>query len=90
MANYQIYREWSQKETISSDVRGQRRIQRLVPDNSKPKVTKITTGYNRGMQNHSSQHTPRGSLQILGYRKVRLRFTLVPKNWTAEDWENVA
>lgn len=71
-------------------VKGQRRIQRLVPDNSEPKVTKITTGYNPGMQNHSSQHTSCGSLQMLGYRKVRLRLTLVHQNCTAEDWENIA
>ncbi len=52
-----VYREWSEKEKISSerqlcgwkclvDVRGQRRMDRLVRDDRKAKVTQITTRYN--------------------------------------------
>ncbi len=51
-----VYREWSEKEKISSerqlcgrkclvDVRGQRRMDRLVRDDRKATVTQITTSY---------------------------------------------
>ncbi len=57
-----VYREWSEKEKISSerqfcgwkclvDSRGQRRAGR------KATVTEITTHYNRGMQKSISKHT---------------------------------
>ncbi len=57
-----VYREWSEKEKISSerqvcgrkclvDVRGQRRMDRLVRDDRKATETQITTRYNQGMQN---------------------------------------
>ncbi len=59
-----VYREWSEKEKISSerqlcgrkylvDVRGQRRMGRLVRDDRKTTVTQITTRYNQGIQNTS-------------------------------------
>ncbi len=64
-----VYREWSEKGKISSerqlcgwkclvDVRGQRRMDRLVRDDRKTTVTQITTRYNQGMQNTSlnTQH----------------------------------
>ncbi len=64
-----VYREWSEKEKISSerqlcgwkclvDVRGQRRMDRLVRDDRKATVTQITTRYNQYMQNTSlnTQH----------------------------------
>ncbi len=64
-----VYREWSEKEKISSerqlcrrkclvDVRGQRRMGRLVRDDRKATVTQITPRYNQGMQNTSlnAQH----------------------------------
>ncbi len=64
-----VYREWSEKEKISSerqlcgrkclvDVRGQRRMDRLVRDDRKVTVTQITTRYNQGLQNTSlnTQH----------------------------------
>ena len=65
-----VYREWSEKEKISSerqlcgrkcrvDVRGQRRMSRLVPDDMKATVTQITTRYNQGMQNTISECTTR-------------------------------
>ncbi len=55
-----VYREWSEKEKISSerqlcgrkclvDVRGQRRMGRLVRDDRKVTLTQITTRYNQGM-----------------------------------------
>ncbi len=58
-----VYREWSEKEKISSkwhlcgrkclvDVRGQRRIGRLVRDDRKATVTQITTRYNQGTEYH--------------------------------------
>ncbi len=57
-----VYREWSEKEKISSeqklcgqkhlvDVRGQRRIGKLVRDDRNATVTQITTRYNHGIQN---------------------------------------
>ncbi len=63
-----VYREWSNKEKISSerqlcgrkclvDVRGQRRMGRLVRDDRKATVTQITTCYNQGMQNMPSLNT---------------------------------
>jgi len=62
-----VYREWSDKEKISSeqqlcrgkclvDVRGQRRMGRLVRDDRKATVTQITTRYNQDMQNTITQH----------------------------------
>ncbi len=65
-----VYREWSVKEKISSerqlcgrkslvDVRGQRRMGRLVRDDRKATVTQIITRYNQGMQNTISKHTTR-------------------------------
>ncbi len=64
-----VYREWSEKEKIFSerqlcerkclvDVRGQRRMGRLVRDDREATVTQITTRYNQGMQNTSlnTQH----------------------------------
>ncbi len=68
-----VYREWSEKEKISSeqqlcrwkclvDVRGQRRMDRLVRDDRKATVTQITTRYNQGMQNIISERTTRRTL----------------------------
>ncbi len=65
-----VYREWSEKEKISSegqlcgwtclvDVRGQRRMDRLVRDDRKATVTQITTRYNQDLQNTISEHTTR-------------------------------
>ncbi len=64
-----VYREWSEKEKISSerqlcgrkclvDVRGQRRMDRLVRDDRKTTVTQINTRYNQDLQNTSlnTQH----------------------------------
>ncbi len=59
-AGLSIYREWSEKEKISSeqqlygwkclaDVRGQRRMGRLVRDDRKATVTQIKTRYNQDM-----------------------------------------
>ncbi len=69
-----VFREWSEKENISSerqlcgwkclvDVRGQRRMGRLVRDDRKEIVTQITTRYNQGMQNTISEHTTRRTLK---------------------------
>ncbi len=69
-----VYREWSEKEQISSerqlcgwkclvDVRGQRRMDRLVRDDRKATVTQITTRYNQVMQNTISEHTTRQTLK---------------------------
>ena len=63
-----VYREWSEKEKISSEqqfcgrkclihARGQRRVARLVRADRKATVTQITTRYNRGMQKSISEHT---------------------------------
>ncbi len=72
-----VYREWSKKEKISSerplcgrkclvDVRGQRRMGRLVRDHRKARVTQITTRHNQGMQNNISEHTTRRTLKQMG------------------------
>ncbi len=69
-----VYREWSEKEKISSehqlcgwkclvDVRGQRRMGRLDRDDRKTTVTQITTRYNQGMQNTISEHTTHRTLK---------------------------
>ncbi len=92
-----VYREWFEKEKISSerqlcgrkyldDVRGQRRMNRLVRDDRKATVTQITTR----LQNTISECTTRRTLKQMGYssrrphrvpllsaknRKRRLQFT---------------
>ncbi len=77
-----VYREWSEKEKISSErqfcgrkclvhVRGQRRMVRLVRDDRKATVTQITTRYNQGMQNTISERTTRRTLKQMGYSSWR-------------------
>ncbi len=77
-----VYREWSEKEKISSerqlcgwkclvDVRGQRRMGRLDRDDRKATVTQITTRYNQGMQNTISEHTTHRTLKQMGYSSRR-------------------
>ncbi len=79
-----VYGEWSEKEKISSewqlcgrkclvDVRGQRRMGRLVRDDRKATVTRyqITTRYNQGMQNRNSECTTRQTLKQMGYNSRR-------------------
>ncbi len=111
-----VYRKRSEKEKISSerqlfgwkclvDVRGQRRMGRLVRDDRKATVTQITTRYNQGMQNTISECTTRRTLKQMGYssrrphrvpllsaknRKWRLQFSQAHQNWTIEDCKNVA
>ncbi len=76
------YREWSEKEKISSerqlcgrkcrvDVRAQRRMERLVRDYRKPTVTKITTRYNQGIHNTISEHTTCRTLKQMGFSSRR-------------------
>ncbi len=76
------YREWSEKEKISSerqlcgrkclvDVRGQRGMGRLVRDDRKTTVTQITTRYNQGMQNTISEPTTHRTLKQMGYSSRR-------------------
>ncbi len=109
-----VYREWSEKEKISSelqlcgwkclvDVRGQRRMGRLVGDDRKTTVTQITTRYSQGMQNTISEHTTCQTLKQMGSssrrphrvpllsdknRTRRIQFTQTHQNWTIEDWKN--
>ncbi len=63
-----IYGEWFEKEKISReqqlcgwkclvDVRGQRRMDRLVRDDGKATVTQITTRYSQDIQNTISERT---------------------------------
>ncbi len=111
-----VYREWSEKEKISSerqlcgqkclvDVRGQRRMGRLVRDDRKTTLTKITTRFNQGMQNTISEHTTHRTLKQMGSssrrphrvpllsaknRKRRIQLPQAHQNWTIEDWKNVA
>ncbi len=76
-AIYRVYREWSEKEKITSeqqlcgrkclvDVRSQRRMGRLVKDDRKATETQITTRYNQGMQNTISERTTRRTLKQMG------------------------
>ncbi len=53
------------------DVRGQRRIGRLVRDDRKSTVTQITTRYNQGMQNTISECTTRWTLKQMDYSTRR-------------------
>ncbi len=111
-----VYREWSEKEKISSewqlcgwkclvDVRGQRRMSRLVRDDRKATVTQITIRYNQGMQNTISERTTHRTLKQMGYssrrphrvpllsaknRKQSLQFAQAHQNWTIDDWKNIA
>ncbi len=111
-----VYREWSEKEKISSerqlcgwnglvDVRGQRRMSRLVSDDRKATVTQVTTRYNQGMQNTISERTTHRTLKQMGFSSRRphrvpllsaknstrrIQFTQACQNWTIEDWKNVA
>ncbi len=111
-----FYREWSEQEKISSerqlcgwkclvDVRGRRRMGRLVRDDRKATVTQIITRYNQGMQNTISECTTHWTMKHMGYssrrphrvpllsaknRKRRLQFAQAHRNWTIEDWKNVA
>ncbi len=81
------------------DVRGQRRMGRLVRDDRKATVTQITTRYNQDMQNTISD-TTRRTLKQMSYssrrlhqvllltdknRKRRIQFTQAHQNWTIED-----
>ncbi len=77
-----VYREWSEKEKISSewqlcgrkylvDVRCQRRMDKLVRDDRKATVTQITTRYNQGMQNTISECTTRRTLKQMDYSSRR-------------------
>ncbi len=72
-----VYRERSEKEKVSSerqlcgrkclvDVRGQRRMGRLVRVDRKATVTQITTRYNQGMQKTISEHTTCWTLKQTG------------------------
>ncbi len=111
-----VYRELSEKEKISSerqlcgwkclvDVRGQRRMDRLVRDDRKTTVTQINTRYNQGMQNTISEHTTRRTLKQMDSSSRRphrvplrsdknstrrIQFTQTHQNWTIEDCKNVA
>ncbi len=111
-----VYREWSEKEKISSerqlsgwtclvDVRGQRRMDRLVRDDRKTTVTQITTHYNQDLQNTISEHTTHRTLKQMDSSSRRphrvpllsdknstrrIQFTQTHQNWTIEDCKNVA
>ncbi len=94
---------WRRKCLV--DVRGQRRMSRLVRDDRKTTVTQITTRYNQGMQNTISERTTLRTLKQMSYssrrphrvpllsaknRTRRLQFTQDHQNWTIEDWKNIA
>ncbi len=71
-----VYREWYEKEKISSERQlcgrkclvDVRRKGRLVRDDRKATVTQITTRYNQGMENTISEHT---TLKQNGYSSRR-------------------
>ncbi len=75
---YRVYREWSEKEKISSEISMkmpcwcQRRMDRLVRDDRKATVTqKKNTRYNQGLQNTISERTTRRTLKQMGYSSRR-------------------
>ncbi len=87
------------------DVRGQKRMGRLVRDDRKTTVTQITTRYNQDLQNTISEHTTRRTLKQMDSSSRRphrvpllsdknstrrIQFTPDHQNWTIEDWKNVA
>ncbi len=96
-----------EKEKIEKclvDVRGQRRMGRLVRDDRKATVTQITTRYNQGMQNTISERTTHRTLKQMGYsrrrphrepllsaknRKRSLQFAQAQLNWTIADWKKL-
>ncbi len=106
-----VYREWkiSSKRKFHGrkcpiDVRGQRRMGRLVRDDRKATVTQITTRYNQGLLNTISERTTCRALTQMGYssrrpqrvpllsdknRKRRIQFTQAHQNWTIEDWKTL-
>ncbi len=76
-----VYREWSEKEKISSerqlcerkclvDVRGQRRMGKLEMI-ERQTVTQINTRYKQGMQNTISERTTRRTLKQMTYSSRR-------------------
>ncbi len=106
----------SEKEKISSerqlcgwkclvDVRGQRRMGRLVRDDRKTTVTQINTRYNQDLQNTISERTTHRTLKQMGSssrrphrvpllsdknRKRRIQLPQTHQNWTIKDWKSVA
>uniref|UniRef100_A0AAR2LSB3 Tc1-like transposase DDE domain-containing protein n=1 Tax=Pygocentrus nattereri TaxID=42514 RepID=A0AAR2LSB3_PYGNA len=50
-----VYRERSEKRKYPVSGQGQKRMGRLVPDDRKATITQITTCYNQGMQNTTSE-----------------------------------
>ncbi len=98
-----VYREWSEKEKISSeqqffgqkcrvDARGQRRMARLVRDDRKATVTisERTTRRTLKQMGYSSRGPHRVPLLLAKNRKLRLQFARAHQNWATEDWKNVA
>ncbi len=86
------------------DVRGQRRMDRLVRDDRKATVSQINTRYSQGMQNTISERTTHRTLKQMDYssrrphrvlllsdknRKRRLQFAQAHQNWTIEDWKTL-
>ncbi len=74
-ADLSIYREWSEKEKISSElqlcgrkcrVMSEVRRECAVRDDRKATVTQITTCYYQGMQNTISERTTRRTLKQMG------------------------
>ncbi len=71
-----VYREWSEKEKISSERQLCEKkclvdVRCLVRDDRKAMVTQITTHYNQGMQNTISECTTRRTLKQMGYSSRR-------------------
>ncbi len=64
-----VYREWSEKEKISSEERALLMSEengQTVRDDRKTTVTQITTRYNQDLQNTISEHTTHRTLKQMG------------------------
>ena len=85
---------WTKKCLV--DVRGQRRMGRLVRDDRKATVTQIsttkecTTRRTLKKMGYSSRRPHRVPLLSANNRKLRPQFAQAHQNWTIEDWKNVA
>ena len=110
-----IYRQWSEEGQTTNrrqgvgrqrliDVRGQRRLSRLVRTDRRSTVTQVTENFNGGHGRNVSQFTVHRTLLRMGlrshrpvrvpmmtpvHRRKRLQWACERRNWTLEQWKKV-